>query len=301
MTEYVYQARVRWSDQDPQGHVNNVVYLDYMQEARVDWILSGPHAGMLADGVIVVSHRIEYLAPSLFGGDPVIVRMWVASVGAARFEVQYDIEQGAALVARAGSVCATYDPQTRSVRRLTPDERAWLRGFRGPAREFRELPRAAGNPAGGFRGPLRVRYSEIDPYGHVNNVSYLTYLQEAHIAALAEPRRDMPWGGPGDPTRWIVAAQDIHYRAPMRYQLEPYACQVVIVRVGRTSLSFEVRITDPHVDVTYAIGHQVLVHADAHGRPREIPELLRDRLTPLLAADQGEGTAHPAGSGPLPR
>ena len=29
---------MRWADMDLQGHVNNVVYVDYLQEARVDML-----------------------------------------------------------------------------------------------------------------------------------------------------------------------------------------------------------------------------------------------------------------------
>ncbi len=283
MAPYVYRARVRWADQDPQGHVNNVAYLDYMQEARVDWILSGPQAHMLSEGVLVVSHHIEYLAQSLFCPDPIIIRLWVTDLGGARFGVAYDIFQGETHVARAKTMLATYDVEGHRLRRLVAEERAWLEGFLGAPMDFRPLPRPAVEWVSGFgyEHPLRVRWSELDPYDHVNNVSYLTYLQESTIAMMEEPRRDLPWGHPGDPHTWVVAAQDMTYRAPMLYQIEPYLAEVVVLRVGSTSVTFEMRIHDPHVDVTYAVGHLVLVHADPHGTPVPLPDILRQRLRPL--------------------
>ena len=42
---------MRWADLDQLGHVNNVVYVDYLQEARVDMLRAhgrGPEA--LAEG-----------------------------------------------------------------------------------------------------------------------------------------------------------------------------------------------------------------------------------------------------------
>ena len=37
---------MRWADMDLLGHVNNVVYVDYLQEARVDMLRThGPAAG----------------------------------------------------------------------------------------------------------------------------------------------------------------------------------------------------------------------------------------------------------------
>lgn len=283
MSDYVYRARVRWADQDAQGHVNNVAYLDYMQEARVDWILNGSQAHMLSEGVLVVDHHIEYLAQSMFTPELIIIKMWVTDLGGARFGVSYDIYQGQTHVARAKTTLATYDVEGHCLRRLSPGERAWLQEYLGPAQDFRPLPKVEVDWVSGigYEYPLRVRWSELDPYGHVNNVSYLTYLQEAHIAAMEEPRRDLPWGGPGDRRTWMVAAQDITYKAPMLYQIEPYLCEVVVLRVGLTSITFEMRIHDPHVDLTYAIGHQVMVHADPHGTPVPIPEILRERLRPL--------------------
>ncbi len=288
MSEYVYRARVRWADQDSQGHVNNVTYLDYMQEARVDWILNGPQAHMLGEGVLVVAHHIEYVAQSQFCPEPIIIRMWVTDLGGARFGVSYTIFQGETLVARATTTMATYDVDGHRLRRLTAEERAWLQEYAGPAQDFRPVPKAPVDWVSGigYEYPLRVRWSELDPYGHVNNVSYLTYLQEAHIAALEEPRRDLPWGGPSDERTWVVAAQDIAYKVPMGYQVEPYLCEVVVLRVGTSSITFEMRIHDPHVDITYAVGHQVLVHADRHGIPVPVPDVLRERLRPLTLTDR---------------
>lgn len=283
MNEYVYRARVRWADQDTQGHVNNVAYLDYMQEARVDWILNGSQAHMLSEGVLVVAHHIEYVAQSSFSAEEIIIRMWVTDLGGARFGVAYHLHQGDTLVARARTTLATYDVDGNRLRRLSDEERSWLEEYAGPHLDFRPLPKPPVHWVSGigYEYPLRVRWSELDPYGHVNNVSYLTYLQEAHIAAMAEPRRDLPWGGPGDARTWMVAAQDITYKVPMEYQIEPFLCEVVVLRVGSSSITFEMRIHDPHVDVTYAIGHQVLVHADRHGIPVPIPAVLRERLRPL--------------------
>ena len=64
---------MRWADLDPLGHVNNVVYVDYLQEARVDMLRThGPaaHTGELAEGVVVVRHEVQYVAPLAFRFQP---------------------------------------------------------------------------------------------------------------------------------------------------------------------------------------------------------------------------------------
>ena len=65
---------MRWADLDQLGHVNNVVYVDYLQEARVDMLRAhgrGPRA--LADGLVVVRHEVTYLKPLIFDFRPVSV------------------------------------------------------------------------------------------------------------------------------------------------------------------------------------------------------------------------------------
>ena len=77
---------------DAQGHVNNAAYVDYLQEARVDFLLSGSPVlhEMLKTGVVVASHQVEYLRPMTAFGDPLLdVDLWVDSVGASRFVIGY--------------------------------------------------------------------------------------------------------------------------------------------------------------------------------------------------------------------
>ena len=54
---------MRWADLDQLGHVNNVVYVDYLQEARVDMLRShgrGPEA--LAAGIVSVAVLAQSVA-----------------------------------------------------------------------------------------------------------------------------------------------------------------------------------------------------------------------------------------------
>ena len=68
---HVYECPVRWADLDALGHVNNVVYVDYLQEARVDMFRS--HAGLPAremeDGLVVARTQVRYREPLLFRFD----------------------------------------------------------------------------------------------------------------------------------------------------------------------------------------------------------------------------------------
>ena len=63
-----YVCPMRWGDMDAQAHVNNAAFVDYLQEARVDFLLTGPPVmhDLLDTGVLVVQHQIEYLRPVRF-------------------------------------------------------------------------------------------------------------------------------------------------------------------------------------------------------------------------------------------
>ncbi len=65
---HTYECPLRWADMDLLGHVNNVVYVDYLQEARVDMSCARPPAGAPGRGAastaaVVVRHEVSYLRP----------------------------------------------------------------------------------------------------------------------------------------------------------------------------------------------------------------------------------------------
>ncbi len=73
VTRHLYRCPLRWADMDAQGHVNNVTYVDYLQEARVDvFRVHAPVRGgeELAEGVVVVRHEVDYLRPWSSAGSP---------------------------------------------------------------------------------------------------------------------------------------------------------------------------------------------------------------------------------------
>ncbi len=57
---------LRWGDMDAQGHVNNAGIVDYLQEARVDFLLIGEKGHLLEGGVVVTRHEVVYKRPIVF-------------------------------------------------------------------------------------------------------------------------------------------------------------------------------------------------------------------------------------------
>ncbi len=62
-----------------------------------------------------------------------------------------------------------------------------LTGFLEPARGPAAPRPVAVDAARATTYELRVRFSDVDVYRHVNNVKYVEYLQEARIAHRATP------------------------------------------------------------------------------------------------------------------
>ncbi len=132
MARHVFLCPLRWSDMDSYGHVNNVVYLRYLEEARVDMLfVHAPTQGAsrLAEGVVVAKHEIEYLKPLRFRPEPVRVETWVTHVGHASFNLAYEVCDPGVVYARARSMMVPYDVAESRPRRLLPEERKVLETF----------------------------------------------------------------------------------------------------------------------------------------------------------------------------
>jgi acyl-CoA thioester hydrolase len=244
---------------DAQGHVNNGAYLDYLQDARVDFLLgSSAEMGALLDtGVLVVSHQVEYVAPVRFRGDPVTVDLWVESLGAARFVIGYelrDADETLAVRARTGAV--PYDLATNRLRRLLPAERDVLGGHLAPGEPLRKVGRTPMATAA-HRWPLVVRWSDLDSYGHVNNVKYYDYAQEARVALMMA---GLGWTGdlPGGEAS-VLVRQDLEYARPIDFRRTPYEVATTVAAVGNRSLTLGVVIRDPEVGTVFATGQSIVV------------------------------------------
>jgi acyl-CoA thioester hydrolase len=279
---HVYECPMRWADLDMLGHVNNVTYLDYLQEARVDMLrihARSRQADGLVEGVVVVNHQVHYVAPLSFDFSPVLVEIWVTEIRPASFTLAYEVFRETAgertVYARATSLLAPYVFATERPRRLTAEERASLEAYLEPA------PTPVGafsephhTPLGHY--PVHVRFSDVDAYGHVNNVKYFEYLQEARIALLGRV------GGREDVAAlpMVVAQSDLVYRRPILFRPEAYDAQTWIPRMGRTSVVMESEILDG--GETLARSRFAMVFVDpATGRATEPPAELRRRLEEL--------------------
>ena len=143
------QVPLRWGDMDSYGHVNNVEVVRVLEEARIaafgvpvgtgEQVLPAkiPLFSVLPEGTqaLIAEHRVKYLRPLAYRNVPVGVRVWVVSARAATLVLGFEIldfADGAPCV-RAQTQLAFYLPSTRTVVRLTPEQRELLEPYTAPS------------------------------------------------------------------------------------------------------------------------------------------------------------------------
>jgi acyl-CoA thioester hydrolase len=105
---YVHRETVRFRDVDELGHVNNAVFLTYLEEARIGFLLP---KGADASGMILARVEIDFRAP-LRSGDELEIGVRPVGVGTKSFELEYEIRTGDTVAAVAKTVLVSFDYET---------------------------------------------------------------------------------------------------------------------------------------------------------------------------------------------
>ena len=94
---YVLPVRVRFHECDPLGHVNNAVYLNYLEQAAIDHAAEAgwPQSRLEAEvGAVFMAarHELDYLRPAV-AGDRLVVVTWPERMGMATALRRYVIRR----------------------------------------------------------------------------------------------------------------------------------------------------------------------------------------------------------------
>jgi acyl-CoA thioester hydrolase len=138
---FTFRCQVRWDDMDAFGHVNNVVFFTYMQEARTGMLFAGDAAEEIPElikGVVVARHEIDYRRPLAWRPDPIEIDVWTAQVKVSSFSLRYEIRDQLAkptpvVLAEAVTVLVPFDLDAGRPRRLSAGERDFLGRYLDPA------------------------------------------------------------------------------------------------------------------------------------------------------------------------
>ncbi len=90
---------------------------------------------------------------------------------------------------------------------------------------------------------MTVRWSDMDAFGHVNNVQVLRLLEEVRIHAF-EDLRDA--GGPSMLESGVVVARhEVEYLAPLHWRLAQVPVDLWVTSVGGASFELGYEVYDP--------------------------------------------------------
>jgi acyl-CoA thioester hydrolase len=111
---YELEIEVRPEDIDLLGHVNNVVYVRYIQEVAVaHWTTAASREEQEKYLWVVTRHEIDYKRPA-FPEDILLAKTWVGAAKDGLFERFTDLERktDGKVIVRARTVWCPIDPKT---------------------------------------------------------------------------------------------------------------------------------------------------------------------------------------------
>jgi acyl-CoA thioester hydrolase len=228
--------RVRYYECDAHERVIHSHYLRYMQEAAFDASAAGGYdlARYTSIGChwLIRGNDVTYLRPLRYG-DSVQVTTWVADFRRVTSRRMYELRLAGSgeLAARAYTDWAFLDSASGRPAAIPPELVAaffpdGLPQDVPPRDRFRGPPPP---PPGVFRQRRRVAWADIDPARHVNNATYLDYVQDCQARASSAhgwPMARLEAEG------WALAVRrhQIEYRQPARLddelELATWLCDV---------------------------------------------------------------------------
>ena len=119
------------ADIDDLGHVNNVVYVRWVQDAAIaHWLSASTEAQQRELGWVALRHEIDYRHPAR-PGDAIVAETWVGTADALRFERFVEIRRASdrRILAESRTLwCAVNRATGRPVRVREDVRRAFSRG-----------------------------------------------------------------------------------------------------------------------------------------------------------------------------
>ena len=122
-----FPVTVRFRDLDAMGHVNNAVYLTFMESARIAWWLHLTHGtDVQALSMILARTEIDYRSPVAYAEELVVgVRCTAVGRSSVRVETAIVAADGR-VVAESRQVLVHFDYTTQKSRPLTEERRQQL-------------------------------------------------------------------------------------------------------------------------------------------------------------------------------
>ena len=123
---FVHTEIARFGDLDPMGHVNNAVYLTWIETSRIEFMrrlgaFDKPDTGEMS--MILARVELDFRSAVEFG-EEIAVGVRVGRLGTKSFDLEHELRAGDRVVAEARTVLVAYDYASNSSKEI-PDE--WRR------------------------------------------------------------------------------------------------------------------------------------------------------------------------------
>lgn len=125
-----------------------------------------------------------------------------------------------------------------------------------------------------FRCTLQVRWADFDQFGHVNNVKYIEYAQEARILFVRS--RFSPFGLGNLPQ--VVRRTEIDHLRPVLRDSTSVDVEIEVEHVGTTSYQIRQTILDAAGEVCCLLRVVMVAYDTSTSTAVEIPSGVRNVL-----------------------
>jgi acyl-CoA thioester hydrolase len=124
---FVHRESVRFNDLDGMEHVNNAIFLTYMESARLAYLESLGAGQNPQKSLILARVEVDFRSPISFG-EEVEIGVRTGRIGTKSFELDHEVRADGRLAAEGKSILVAYDYTTGSSRELPAEWRELLEG-----------------------------------------------------------------------------------------------------------------------------------------------------------------------------
>jgi acyl-CoA thioester hydrolase len=125
--DFVHRESVRFRDLDGMAHVNNAVFMTYMESARLAYFKSLGLPGNPLEGMILARAEVDFRSPIELG-EEVEVGVRTGRIGTKSFELEQEIRADGRLAAEGRFVVVAYDYANGRSQELPAEWRGTLEG-----------------------------------------------------------------------------------------------------------------------------------------------------------------------------
>jgi len=120
---------IRWGDMDAMGHVNNTIYLRYMESARIQLMReAGFVTNPLGEGFVIANIFCNFIRQLEFPGE-VLIKSYVGAMGRSSFDMYHELlrtDDSNTVCANGGATMVWLDFPQQKTLPMPPALRHWL-------------------------------------------------------------------------------------------------------------------------------------------------------------------------------